>query len=156
MPLWSILLIILVILVGAFIALTLVGKRAQKKQAEQQEQMEASKQVITMLVIDKKKVRLKDAGFPQIVVDSAPKLMRRSKLPVVKAKVGPKITSFLCDKDVFDVIPLKKEVKATVSGLYIMSVKGMRGALVSEKAKKRAKKENSTFQRLLKKGRGEL
>ena len=30
---------------------------------------------------------------------------------------------------IYDMIPLKKEVKATVSGLYITEVRGMRGPL---------------------------
>ena len=59
--------------------------------------------------------------------------------------------TFLADKDVYDQIPLKKEIRATVSGLYITSVKGLRGPLENPKA---AKKE-SKLDQLLKKGRGE-
>ena len=47
------LIIIAVVLVGAAVALYFLGKRAQKKQAEQQEQINATKQTISMLVIDK-------------------------------------------------------------------------------------------------------
>ena len=64
-----------------------------------------------------------------MVIDQTPKLMRRSKLPIVKAKVGPKIMTLVADAKVFDIIPLKKEVKAVVSGIYIMDVKGIRGPL---------------------------
>ena len=55
--------------------------------------------------------------------------MRRSKMPIVKAKVGPKIMTFICDGEIFDMIPTKKEVKAVVSGLYITSIKGIRGSV---------------------------
>ena len=54
--------------------------------------------------------------------------MRRTKLPIVKAKVGPQIHSLVCDDKIFDAVPVKKEVKATVSGIYITSVKGLRGS----------------------------
>ena len=67
-----------------------------------------------MLIIDKKRLPLKESGLPQMVIDQAPKLMRRSKLPIVKAKVGPKISVLIADEKVFDLIPVKKEVKAEV------------------------------------------
>lgn len=69
----------------------------QRKQAAQQEQMEAAKQSVSMLVIDKKIMPLKQSGLPQIVIDQTPKLMRRSKLPIVKAKVGPRIMTLVAD-----------------------------------------------------------
>lgn len=89
-----------------------------------------------MLIIDKKKMKLKEAGFPQFVVDNTPKYLRRSKVPVVKAKIGPKIMSLMCDGAIFDQIPVKKEVKATVSGIYITAVRGIRGPLVTPPKKK--------------------
>ena len=90
-----------------------------------------------MLVIDKKRMPLKDSGLPQMVIDQTPKLMRRSKLPIVKAKVGPKINILIADEKVFDLIPVKKEIKAEVSGLYIVGVKGIRGSLVTPEPKKK-------------------
>ena len=131
-----VLLVILVILIAAVIALYFFGKKAQKKQDEQQAQIQANKQTVSMLVIDKKRMPLKDSGLPQMVIDQTPKLMRRSKLPIVKAKVGPKISVLIADEKVFDLIPVKKEVKATISGIYITAVKGVRGPLdVPEKKK---------------------
>ena len=49
-----VLLVILVILIAAVIALYFFGKKAQKKQDEQQAQIQANKQTVSMLVIDKK------------------------------------------------------------------------------------------------------
>ncbi len=130
MQTWQIvLLIVLVILLAGLIALYFVGKKLQKKQEVSQHEMEANSQSISMLIIDKKRMKLKEAGFPQIVIDQTPKYLRNSKVPVVKAKIGPKITNLMCDEKVFEVIPLKKEVKAVVSGIYIMSVKGIRTGL---------------------------
>ena len=148
---WIILLIITIVLAAVLVVLYFLGKRAQKKQAEQQAQIDAAKQNVTMLVIDKKKMRLKEAGFPQSVLDQTPKLMRRTKFPIVKAKIGPKIMTFIADKDVYELIPLRKEIRATISGLYITSVRGLRGSLENPKASKK----ESRLDQLLRKGRGE-
>jgi uncharacterized protein YneF (UPF0154 family) len=91
-----VLLVILVILIAALIGLYFFGKKAQKKQEEQQAQIEATKQTVSMLVIDKKRMPLKESGLPQMVIEQTPKLMRRSKLPIVKAKIGPKIAIMMC------------------------------------------------------------
>ena len=131
-----VMIVILVILIGVLVGLYIFGKKAEKKQAEQQEQMAAAAQVVSMLIIDKKKLRLKEAGLPQMVVDNTPKYLRRSKVPVVKAKVGPKVMTLMCDAQVYPTIPVKKEVKATVSGIYITGVKGLRGPLETPEKKK--------------------
>lgn len=131
-----VLLIILAVLIILFVALYFFGKKAQKKQEEQQSQLEAVAQSVSMLVIDKKRMRLKDAGLPQMVIDQTPKLLRRSKLPIVKAKIGPKVMSLICDEKIFDSVPVKKEVKAVISGIYITSVKGLRGPLEQPAKKK--------------------
>ena len=143
MTLLNVLIIILVVLVVALGVLYYFGRKAQKKQAEQMEQMEAVKQTVSMLIIDKKMLRLKDSGLPQMVIDQTPKLLRRSKMPIVKAKVGPKISILIADEKVFDLIPVKKEIKAEVSGLYIVGVKGIRGNLEAP-----AKKKKGFFARL--------
>ncbi|PWJ50305.1 hypothetical protein SAMN05216529_10424 [Faecalicatena contorta] len=126
--LW-IMLIVLAVLIVLLVVLYLFGKRAEKKQAAQKEQLDAAAQNVTMLIIDKGKMKLKDAGFPAIVIENTPKYLRRSKVPVVKAKVGPRVMTLMCDAKVFPLIPIKKEVKATVSGIYITSVRGVRGPL---------------------------
>ena len=132
-----VLIVVLVVLVAAAIGLYFLGKKLEKKRAEQDEQMAAVAQTIPMLVIDKKKMKLKDAGLPAAVLEAMPKMMRRSKMPVVKAKVGPKVSTFLCDAAVFDDIPVKKEIKATVSGSYITGIKGLRKPLEQKEKKKK-------------------
>lgn len=132
-----VLIIITAVLIGVIIALYFMGKKAQKRQDEQQAQIDAMKQTVSMLIIDKKKLTVKDSGLPQSVIEQTPKLMRRSKLPIVKAKVGPQILSLICDDKIFDSIPVKKEVKATVSGIYITSVKGLHGPIAAAPAKKK-------------------
>ena len=81
-------------------------------------------------------MRLKDSGLPQAVIDQTPKAMRLSRVPVVKAKVGPQVMSLICDAAIFDSVPVKKEVKATVSGIYITGFKGLHGKNVAEPVKK--------------------
>ena len=125
-----VMIVILVILIGVLVGLYIFGKKAEKKQAEQQEQMAAAAQVVSMLIIDKKKLRLKEAGLP-------PKYLRRTKVPVVKAKIGAKIMTLMCENKVFEVLPVKKEVKAVVSGLYITEIKSVRGGSIEQPEKKK-------------------
>ena len=135
------LLVITLVMVAVFVTLYILGRKAQKRKEEQDAQLAANAQQITMLIIDKKRMRLKDAGLPQQVVDSTPKLMRRSKLPVVKAKVGPRVMSLIADEAVYAEIPVKKEVTATVSGIYITGVRGIRGPIEKPVKKKRSFRE---------------
>ena len=126
--------VVIVLLVAALVGLYFFGKKQEKKQAEQQEQLKAMAQTITMLIIDKKRMKIKEAGLPSAVLENTPKYLRGSKVPVVKAKVGPKIMTLMCDEKIFDYVPVKKEVKATISGIYIIGVKGVRGPLEVPKA----------------------
>lgn len=120
------LLVVLVILIAALIGLYIYGTKMQKKSDESQAQMKESAQTISLLVIDKKRMKLKEANLPKIVVDQTPKYLRRSKVPIIKAKIGPKIMTLICDEKIFPLIPVKKEIKAVVSGIYVMNVKGLR------------------------------
>lgn len=131
-----VMIVIIVILIAAIIALYFFGKKAEKRQEEQKAQMEAIKQTVSMLIIDKKRMKLKESGLPQAVIDQTPKIMRGQKLPIVKAKVGPQVLSMVCDDKIFDSVPVKKEVKATVSGIYITSVKGLHGPIEAPAPKK--------------------
>ena len=132
-----VLLSILGVLIIVMVVLYFLGKRMQKKQDEQQAQIDAAKQTVSMLIIDKKRMKIKESGLPAMVLEQTPKYLRWSKVPIVKAKVGPQVLSLMCDDKIFDDIPVKKEVKATVSGIYITGVKGLHGKqAVTEKKKK--------------------
>ena len=82
-------------------------------------------------------MKLKEAGLPAVVLENTPKYLRRTKVPVVKAKIGPRIMTLMCDNKVFEVIPVKKEVKAVVSGLYITGIKSVRGGSIEQPQKKK-------------------
>ncbi len=135
--LWKILLIVIIVLVVILVALYILGTKLRKKQESQQAQIDAAKQVVSLLIIDKKKMKMKDANLPKIVLDSTPKYMRGAKLPIVKAKVGPKIMTLIADNKVFDELPVKAEAKVEVSGMYIVGIKSVRGGKPTVAPKKK-------------------
>ena len=134
-----VLLIVLGVLAIAVAALYFFGRRMQKKQDAQQAQIEAAKQVVPMLVLDKKRVKLKEAGLPAAVLESTPKYLRWSKVPVIKAKVGPQTMTLILDYKIYDSVPIKREVKAVVSGIYVTGVKGMHGKAIAAPEKQKSK-----------------
>ncbi|MGN0368276.1 MAG: hypothetical protein ACI4EK_05780 [Wujia sp.] len=140
MPWWGILLIIIAVALILLLVLYIVGDKLQKKQNAQREQMVEAAQPMTMLIIDKKMLPMKDANLPKVVMEQTPKRYQKAKLPIVKVKVGPQIMNMICDDAIFDELPTKGEVKAMVSGIYIISVKSVRGkkpAVAEETGKKK-------------------
>ena len=79
--------------------------------------------------IDKKKLKLKEAGLPAIVYEQTPWYAKRAKIPVVKAKIGPRIMTMIADEKVFLQLPLKTEAKVVISGMYIKEIKSVRGGI---------------------------
>jgi hypothetical protein len=140
-----VLLVVLAIIIVAFIVLMIWGNKMQKKAEKSQAEIRAGAQATSILVIDKKRMRITQAGLPQVVIDQTPKYLRRSKVPIVKAKIGPKVMSLICDEKVFDLIPVKKEIKAVMNGIYIIDVKGLRSGLQAK-----AKKQN-VFKKMMNK-----
>ena len=130
-----VILIIVAVIIGVFVGLYFLGKKLQTRQEEAEAQMKAAAQTFSILVIDKKKMKLSEANLPKMVLEQTPKYLRRSKVPIVKAKIGPKVMSMMCDPKVFEIIPVKKEVKAVISGIYITDVKGLRSNLETKQKK---------------------
>ena len=143
-------LIVLAVVVGAMIALYFVGNKMQKKQMAQKEQLMEAAQSTSLLIIDKKMMKLKDANLPKVVMEQTPKRYRNAKMPIVKVKVGPQIMNLICDDGIFDELPTKGEVKAMVSGIYIVGVKSIRG---KKKAAEEAPKKKGLAARLRSKQR---
>ncbi len=133
---WIIFIIVTVILIGGLVALTILGKKMQKKQEESETTMRQGAQIMSIFVIDKARKKLVESGLPQIVIDQTPKYLRRSKVPVVRAKVGPKVMMLMCDEKAFNLIPEKKEVKVLMNGIYIVEAKSARGGLEAPPVKK--------------------
>lgn len=129
---------ILLVVVIALAVLYYFGSKLQKKQEAQKEQMAAMAQTVSMLIIDKKILPLKESGLPEMAIEQTPKYMRRSKVPVVKAKIGNRIMNLLADNAVFEVLPVKKEVKVVLSGIYITEIKSVRGGSIPQPPKKKS------------------
>ncbi len=114
-------------MVGILVALYFFGRRMQTRQEEQNAQVQANKQPYVIMAVDKKKLKLKESGLPAEVIANTPWYAKRAKVPVVKAKIGNRFMNLIADEKVFDIIPINQQVKAMVSGIYIVEVKGMRG-----------------------------
>ena len=125
--------VLLVILILVVVVLAVLEKR----QVEQQALLEAAAQTVSMLVIDKKKMKIQDSNLPKMVLEQTPKYMRWAKVPVVKAKVGPRVMTLLADEKVFQALPVKTEAKVVVSGIYITEIKSVRGGAVVTPPKKK-------------------
>ena len=132
----KIILIVLGVILVIFIVLIILSQKLMKKQEASQAQIEAASQVVSMLIIDKKRMKAKDANMPKIISEQLPKYMKFAKLPIVKAKVGPRVMTLLADEKVFDNLPVKTEVKVAVSGMYITEIKHVRGNVEMPKVKK--------------------
>lgn len=139
--------IVFLILGIAGTVLYFVGSKRLAQKEEQDKQLEAAKQTVTMFIISKKKMRMSEAGLPAAALESVSKLARRQKLPILKVKVGPQVMNLICEPSIFDSVPEKKEVKATVSGLYVTYVKGLHG----NKGVKKVEEKKGFWKRALEK-----
>ncbi|MBQ7796278.1 MAG: hypothetical protein IJ374_06955 [Lachnospiraceae bacterium] len=131
--------VILIIVVVAAIVLGIMyyfGRKMERKQVESQAMIDAAKQTVTLIAIDKKKMKLKDAGLPEVAMEQAAWYAKRVKVPVVKVKVGPKILTMIAEEKAYQQLPLKTEAKVVISGLYITEVKSARGGLLPLPKKK--------------------
>lgn len=145
---WIITIIVIVVLGVAIFVLFFMGRKAQKQQNEQAKQMLKSSQTMNFYIIDKKKMRLKDANLPKLVLDSADWKTKLFKMPIVKVKAGPKVMNLVSDPDVYKTLLPHQEVKAQVSGIYINSAQRIRGPVMDEKKKKKQAKGGSFIDKL--------
>ena len=145
---WIITIIVMGVLIIGMIVLYFLGKRTQKKQEAQEEDMRKSAQPMTFFIIDMKKMRLKDAGLPKVVYESAPKLSRLGRVPVLKVKIGNRVMSLVCDGKVYKTLLPKQEVKAQVAGIYVISAKRIRGPIYEGKKGKDGKKKENFIDKL--------
>ncbi len=125
----NVLLIIAVIAAIVLAIMYYMGRKMEKRQVEQQSMIDAAKQTVTIMAIDKKKLKLADSGLPAAAVEQVPWYTKRVKMPIVKAKVGNRIMTMIADEKVFQQLPLKTEAKVVISGLYITDIKYVRGGI---------------------------
>ena len=156
MPWWLIMIIVIVVALAIMFVLYRVGDKLQKKQSAQREQMAEAAQPMNMLIIDKKMLPMKDAGLPKMVMEQTPKRYQKAKLPIAKVKVGPQIMNMICDDAIFDELPTRGEVKAMVSGIYIISVKSVRGKKVAQEEATGKKKKKGNWRTRMRKRQVEM
>lgn len=121
---WQILLIVLAVVAVVLLVLYFVGRRLQGRADDQQAIINQSKITTSILVIDKKKMRIGESNLPDMVKDQVPMYLKWRKMPLVKAKIGPKIQTLMCDEKIFKDLPVKKNVKVELAGMYIVGMKG--------------------------------
>lgn len=136
---WQIVLIVLGVIAAILVILYFVGTRLQTKQANADKAMQQMSMVVSLLVIDKQKLRVKDSGLMKQVQDAIPAYIRWRKFPIVKARVikaniagGAQVMSFICDPKVFKIMPVKTEVKVTIAGIYITKLHSAKGVDLSK------------------------
>ena len=156
MPWWLIMIIVIVVALAIMFVLYRDGDKLQKKQSAQREQMAEAAQPMNMLIIDKKMLPMKDAGLPKMVMEQTPKRYQKAKLPIAKVKVGPQIMNMICDDAIFDELPTRGEVKAMVSGIYIISVKSVRGKKVAQEEETGKKKKKGNWRTRMRKRQVEM
>ena len=156
MPWWLIMIIVIVVALAIMFVLYRVGDKLQKKQSAQREQMVEAAQPMNMLIIDKKMLPMKDAGLPKMVMEQTPKRYQKAKLPIAKVKVGPQIMNMICDDAIFDELPTRGEVNAMVSGIYIISVKSVRGKKVAQEEETGKKKKKGNWRTRMRKRQVEM
>ena len=75
---WNIILIVLAVVLGialvVLIVLSILGRKMQKKQEANDAAMQQAAQTMSLLIIDKKRMKLKEAGLPSIVIEQAPNI----------------------------------------------------------------------------------
>lgn len=117
--------LVVVLVVAGFFFL---NRWAYKKMDEQQAMINQQKMKQTAYVIDKKHDRITNVHMPKMVMDNIPKRAKLMKMYFAQVKIGPQILTLICDKNVYNALPLKKNVKIEIAGLYIVNVIGMKSA----------------------------
>jgi len=140
MDIGNILMVIMLVLGVLLVVFYFLNKWSSKKMEEQQGIIERNKQTATIFVIDKSRGKIKDANFPKSMVDQIPRYTKLMKMNFIKAKVGPQFVTLICEKDIYNAMPVKKNVKVELAGIYITSLKGMKSK-EEMKAIAKAKKE---------------
>lgn len=140
---WDIILIVFLVIAAIAAGLYFLNKWAVKRMDQQQSIIEKSRTVVSIFVIDKKKDKVTNVKLPKAAVAQMPKAAKFMKMYFVQAKIGAQIMTLMCDKKVFNVLPVKKNVKVGLAGIYIVDMIGMKTdkqMKEEKKAKEQAKK----------------
>ncbi|MBR3646502.1 MAG: hypothetical protein IKN54_08780 [Lachnospiraceae bacterium] len=129
--------IIIAILAVVMIVLYFVGKRLEKKQSDNKKILEENAQTVSVFIIDKKKLKMKDSGLPAMVIQNVPKFARGAKVPIVKVRIQGRIMNLICEDKIYPQLLPNQDGKAVISGIYLQSFKRIRGPVYKEPEKKK-------------------
>ena len=135
----NIVLIVIAVIAVILVILYFVGSKLQEKQAATEKTMEQMSMVVSLLVLDKQKLHIKDSGLMKQVQDAVPAYLKWRRFPIVKARIikaniagGAQVMSFICDPKIYKIMPVKTEVKVTLSGIYITKLHSAKGVDLSK------------------------
>lgn len=115
------LIVVAALLAGAYY----LNKKTMRRMIQAQDFIDQNRMTVQAFIIDKKQEKPSATNLPKAVFDQLPKMAKMRKANLVKAKIGPQIVTLMCDKPVYEVLPVKKSLKVDIAGMYIVSVTGM-------------------------------
>lgn len=121
----DVLIVIVVILALVLVGLYVLNKKSMRRMIQAQDFIEQNRTTMQIFIIDKKQEKPTASNLPKAVFEQMPKTTRMRKANLVRAKVGPQVVTLMCDKPVFNVLPIKKSIKVDLAGMYIVSITGM-------------------------------
>ena len=139
MSLADIMLLVIFIVALVVAGFFFLNRWAYRKMDEQQAVINQQKMMQNAYIIDKKHDKITNVHMPKAVMDNLPRRAKLMKMYFAQVKIGPQILTLICDKNVYNALPLKKNVKIEIAGLYILNVVGMKSA-EEMKAKNKEKK----------------
>lgn len=141
----DIIFLVFLVVIAVVAILYFLNKWATKKMGEQQSLIEHTRTVTNIYVIDKKRDKPTNVKLPKAAIEQMPKYSKMMKMYFVQAKIGPQILTLMCEKKVFNALPVKKNVKVGLSGIYIVDMVGMKSEkqLKDEKKAKEAAKKGA-------------
>ncbi|MDD3394680.1 MAG: hypothetical protein EOM28_00475 [Clostridia bacterium] len=122
----DVLIIIIVVLAIILGVLYYFNKVSMRKMVQAQDFIDNNRTTVQIFVIDKKQEKPSTSNLPKAVFEQMPKTTKMRKANLVRAKIGPQITTLICDKPVYNVLPLKKSIKVDLAGMYIVGITGMK------------------------------
>jgi hypothetical protein len=60
-------------------------------------------------------------------------------MPLITAKIGPQVVTLVCEDDVYDKLPEKKNVNVELAGIFIVTVKQTQHNKSQKKGKRKKK-----------------
>lgn len=145
----DIIIIVAIVIVAILGGLYYLNKKSMRRMIQAQDFIDQNRMTVQIFVIDKKQEKPSPTNLPKSVYEQMPKSTRMRKANLVKAKVGPQIVTLMCDKPVFDVLPVKKSIKVDLAGMYIITVTGMN--LADKKKKTFTEKISASVTRTMEK-----